>query len=155
MNTFEIAELADGSIIIEFTKNPTKNEHPLLINFINKKNGNNYITSIKTYTLPHKISDRHLELLFKEYNLPYYSKKYIDMLKEQRNKLSNKSHKEIISIINDRENLPIIKFGKFKGLLYSELPSSYLLWIVNKHFDKNIKEFAIKEIERREIVYIL
>jgi hypothetical protein len=43
-----------------------------------------------------------------------------------------------------------INFGQYKGMLYSELPDSYLLWLKNNYIGKD-REVICNEISKRTI----
>ncbi len=43
-----------------------------------------------------------------------------------------------------------IYFGQYKGMLYSELPDSYLLWLKNNYIGKD-REIICEEISKRNI----
>jgi DNA polymerase III subunit epsilon len=43
-----------------------------------------------------------------------------------------------------------ISFGQYKGMLYSELPDSYLLWLKNNHNGKD-RDKVLKESQKRKL----
>ena len=48
------------------------------------------------------------------------------------------------------QNSARISFGQYKGLLYSELPDSYLLWLKNNYVGKE-RDIICQEISKRKI----
>lgn len=48
------------------------------------------------------------------------------------------------------KNSARITFGQYKGMLYSELPNSYLLWLKNNYIGKE-RETVCDEIAERDI----
>ncbi len=49
-----------------------------------------------------------------------------------------------------QKNSEKINFGQYKGMLYSELPDSYLLWLKNNYSGKD-REILCDEITRRKV----
>ncbi len=43
-----------------------------------------------------------------------------------------------------------VSFGQYKGMLYSELPDSYLLWLKNNHNGKD-RDKVLKEFQKRKL----
>lgn len=52
--------------------------------------------------------------------------------------------------ITIEEIQPRISFGQYKGMHYSELPDSYMLWLKNNYRGKD-REFIDKELLKRKI----
>ena len=43
-----------------------------------------------------------------------------------------------------------ISFGKYKGMLYSEVPDSYLLWL-KKNYNGEDRELIVEELQNRKL----
>jgi len=50
--------------------------------------------------------------------------------------------------LKPQNDAPRISFGEYKGVFYSQLPSSYLVWLKSNYFGYE-KDFLDKEISRR------
>jgi hypothetical protein len=53
---------------------------------------------------------------------------------------------DIEEVLPQQKYEPRVGFGQYKGLLYSELPDSYLLWLKNNYhgYDRNYIESELK-----------
>lgn len=51
----------------------------------------------------------------------------------------------------ESQSLPRVAFGQYKGMLFSELPQSYLLWLQGNYFGAQ-KEFITEELKKRGVL---
>ena len=50
----------------------------------------------------------------------------------------------------EKENIKRVGFGQYKGMLYSELPDSYLVWLKSNYIGSDKKTIE-KEIKKRRL----
>ena len=53
-------------------------------------------------------------------------------------------------IMQSTGNSKQISFGKYKGMLYSEVPDSYLLWL-KKNYNGEDRELIVAELQKRKL----
>ena len=53
-------------------------------------------------------------------------------------------------IVQNRGSSKQISFGKYKGMLYSEVPDSYLLWL-KKNYNGEDRELIVVELQKRKL----
>lgn len=85
----------------------------------------------------------------------FYNKEVNKILNNLDN--SDKKLQELDKTLNSFKNIKryknndekYIKFGKYKGMSWTNIPKDYLIWLAN-NVDGNGKYRAIKELERRK-----
>lgn len=155
MNKFNIkTKFSSGGILVELSKEPSVEEKPLLLNLIKKKNGDTFAGDPKVFTLGTPLNEVKLEMLFNTYNLRYVSELLEREAKEDRKRKKTKDVYEQLEVLKDRPEPYIMTFGQYKESPITDVPDSYLDWIIKNHFVKKIRDLAQCEKNEREIVYI-
>jgi len=54
------------------------------------------------------------------------------------------------NIIKTRDDIMKINFGKYKGMFYSDLPDSYLLWL-SKNYNGEDRNIITQELQNRNL----